>query len=39
MAVLAFAPSLGTSNARHMIFMAGWQHEVRVRNRFGGDTF
>jgi hypothetical protein len=37
--VLAFGPSAGYTNSRHMIFMADWQHETLVRNRFGGDKF
>jgi len=35
--VLAFGPSVGYTNKRHMSFMAQWQHETLVRNRFGGD--
>lgn len=35
--VFAIGPSLGYVNARHLIFMADWQHETSVRNRFGGD--
>lgn len=35
--VLAIGPSLGYTNARHIIFMADWQHETLVQNRFGGD--
>ncbi|MGB7136632.1 MAG: transporter, partial [Acidobacteriaceae bacterium] len=30
--VLAVGPSLGYLNARHIIFMADWQHETLVRN-------
>jgi len=35
--VFAAGPSLGYANKRHMTFMAQWQHETLVRNRFGGD--
>jgi hypothetical protein len=35
--VLATGPSVGYTNRRHMIFMADWQHETLVANRFGGD--
>lgn len=35
--VLAVGPSVGYTNKRHMTFMAQWQHETLVRNRFGGD--
>lgn len=35
--VLAIGPSVGYTNKRHMMFMADWQHETLVRNRFGGD--
>jgi len=35
--VLAVGPSMGYSNKRHMTFVAQWQHETLVRNRFGGD--
>ena len=35
--VLAIGPSAGYTNKRHMTFMAQWQHEALVRNRFGGD--
>ncbi len=35
--VLAIGPSAGYTNSRHMTFMAQWQHEALVRNRFGGD--
>ncbi|HEX4039964.1 MAG TPA: transporter [Acidobacteriaceae bacterium] len=34
---LAVGPSVGYVNARHVIFMADWQHETLVQNRFGGD--
>lgn len=37
--VLAVGPSLGYSNQHHMTFLAQWQHEVQVQNRFGGDKF
>jgi hypothetical protein len=37
--VLAVGPSMGYQNSRHMIFMADWQHETLVENRFGGDKF
>lgn len=35
--VLAIGPSLGYMNKQHIMFMADWQHETLVRNRFGGD--
>jgi len=35
--VIAVGPSAGYTNKRHMAFMAQWQHETLVRNRFGGD--
>lgn len=35
--VLAVGPSIGYNNKRHMTFIAQWQHETLVRNRFGGD--
>lgn len=35
--VVAIGPSLGYSNKQHMTFMAQWQHETLVQNRFGGD--
>ena len=35
--VVAIGPSLGYSNKHGMTFMAQWQHETLVRNRFGGD--
>jgi hypothetical protein len=35
--VLAVGPSIGYTSKRHMTFMAQWQHETLVRNRFGGD--
>jgi hypothetical protein len=35
--VVAMGPSLGYSTGRHVIWMADWQHETEVRNRFGGD--
>jgi len=35
--VIAIGPSAGYSNKRHMTFVAQWQHETLVRNRFGGD--
>lgn len=35
--VFSIGPSAGYTNARHMTFMADWQHETLVRNRFGGD--
>jgi hypothetical protein len=37
--VLAFGPSAGYENKRHMVLLAQWQHETVVRNRFGGDKF
>ena len=35
--VVAVGPSLGYTNKEHMTFMADWQHEMDVQNRFGGD--
>jgi hypothetical protein len=35
--VLAVGPSAGYTNKHHMTFIAQWQHETLVRNRFGGD--
>jgi hypothetical protein len=35
--VLAIGPSLGFQNKQHVIFLADWQHETLVENRFGGD--
>jgi len=35
--VIAAGPSAGYTTRRHMTFMAQWQHETLVRNRFGGD--
>lgn len=35
--VLAVGPSVAYDTKRHMMFMAQWQHETLVRNRFGGD--
>jgi len=35
--VLAVGPSVGYVNIRHMVFMADWQHESLIENRFGGD--
>jgi len=35
--VVAVGPSAGYTNKRHMTFIAQWQHETLVRNRFGGD--
>jgi hypothetical protein len=35
--VVAIGPSVGYTNKRHMTFIAQWQHETLVRNRFGGD--
>jgi hypothetical protein len=35
--VLAVGPSVGYTNRIHMTFIAQWQHETLVRNRFGGD--
>jgi hypothetical protein len=35
--VFAVGPSAGYTNKRHLTFMAQWQHETLVRNRFGGD--
>jgi hypothetical protein len=35
--VLAIGPSFGYVNRSHVVFMADWQHETLVQNRFGGD--
>ncbi len=35
--VLAVGPSVAYSNKHHMTFIAQWQHETLVQNRFGGD--
>ncbi|MGB9234077.1 MAG: transporter [Terriglobales bacterium] len=35
--VFAVGPSAGYTSKRHMTFMAQWQHETLVCNRFGGD--
>ena len=35
--VFAIGPSAGYTNQHHIIFVALWQHETLVRNRFGGD--
>jgi hypothetical protein len=35
--VFSIGPSAGYTNSRHMIFLADWQHETLVSNRFGGD--
>ena len=35
--VVAVGPSAGYTHKRHMTFIAQWQHETLVRNRFGGD--
>ena len=35
--VIAVGPSAGYTTRRHMTFMAQWQHETLVRNRFDGD--
>jgi len=35
--VLAVGPSIAYTNKRHMSFIANWQHETLVENRFGGD--
>jgi len=35
--VLAVGPSIGYNNKHHMSFIAQWQHETLVQNRFGGD--
>ena len=35
--VLGIGPSIGYTNKRHMVFLAQWQRETLVRNRFGGD--
>lgn len=35
--VVAIGPSLGYSSRHHMTFIAQWQHEMAVQNRFGGD--
>ena len=37
--VFAIGPSAGYTNARQMSFLAQWQHELLVANRFGGDKF
>jgi len=37
--VFAFGPSAGYENKHHMTFITQWQHEMAVRNRFGGDKF
>jgi hypothetical protein len=37
--VFAIGPSIAYVNRRHAIFIADWQHEAAVRNRFGGDKF
>jgi hypothetical protein len=34
---LAIGPSVGYTNKHQMTFLAQWQHEVLVANRFGGD--
>jgi hypothetical protein len=34
---LAVGPSVAYTNKRHMTFIAQWQHEMLVRNRFSGD--
>jgi hypothetical protein len=35
--VLAVGPSFAYENKHHLLFIAQWQHETLVRNRFGGD--
>ncbi len=35
--VVAIGPSVGFTNRQHITFMTDWQHEMVVRNRFGGD--
>ena len=35
--VLAVGPSIGYTSKRHISFIANWQHETLVQNRFGGD--
>jgi hypothetical protein len=35
--VFAIGPSVGYTNSYHMTFVAQWQHELAVANRFGGD--
>lgn len=35
--VLAVGPSVGYTNKHHMSFIANWQHETLIQNRFGGD--
>jgi hypothetical protein len=37
--VVAIGPSVGFNNHSHMTFIALWQHEMLVQNRFGGDKF
>jgi len=37
--VLAIGPSTGYTSTGHLIFLADWQHETLVRNRFGGDKY
>jgi len=37
--VFALGPSAGYTNKHHMTFITQWQHEMAVRNRFGGDKF
>jgi hypothetical protein len=37
--VLAIGPTVGYTNQHHIAFVALWQHETLVRNRFGGDKF
>jgi hypothetical protein len=34
---LAVGPSVAYTNKRHMTFIAQWQHETLVRNRFSGE--
>ena len=35
--VLGIGPSMAVETKKHMMFIASWQHETVVRNRFGGD--
>lgn len=35
--VVGVGPSVAYETKSHMMFIASWQHEAEVRNRFGGD--
>ena len=35
--VVGVGPSVAYETRSHMMFIASWQHEAEVRNRFGGD--